>query len=78
MPLYRTWAVTFKHESLSLPYSLSLIITLAVTSSLWVHSFPFVMRSGPTLPSALSHLACPQLLSALLFVCLVIGDDQQS
>ena len=34
------------------------------------------MCFGPMLPSALSHLACPQLLSAPPFVCLVIRDGQ--
>ena len=39
------------------------------------HSFPSVTRSGPTFPSALSHLARP-LRSALPFVWLVAGDSQ--
>ena len=36
----------------------------SVTSTLSPHSFPSVMRSGPTLSSAFSHLVCPlRLLS---------------
>ena len=70
MPLFRTWVVTLMRELLPLPLSLSNHYP-NVTSTLCPHSFPSIMRFGPTLTSAISHLVCPlRLLSDW------VGDGQ--
>ena len=58
---------------------LSLILSLSSLANVYPASplLSFRYASGPTLSSALSHLACP-LRSALTSVRLVAGDGQQS